>query len=514
MLLASERRGRFFVASASIAAALLVLLAIAARGQAAETVYWDNYKAEPPTIAFANVDGTGGGALNLAGGSLESPEGIAYDSVTNRLFVGSEKGSTPNDHILFINLDGSGAGSLNTGAAPVEFPEGVAVDPATRTIYWVNTGDADSIGWANLDTGQGGLLNTSGATLDNPYKIAIDPVGGKVYWINEDGIGYANANNTGGGGDLNLTGAPPLGSSVTGIVTDPTGGRVYWLESTDKRIGYAALAPGGSGGSIDLAGAPFDGPYGLAFDPSVSRLYWANYSQDEERSNAIGFSSLAGAFGGVTPVTAPLNGPQDPVILKSPSGTGAPVVSRNAKNRAALSCSTGSWAADYAGSFVYQAPRTFAYQWTRNAKPVAGATTAAITAKSGGSYACAVTAANQTGTAAQTSAAVNVKAAKLKLTTKKKAKADVGDLVRFKVKAVNQGDLKPKSAKLCVKLPTAAKDDLKAPKCKKLGLKGRAKKTLTIKVKVKGGADEGTDKLTFQVKGAAGKAAKSKIVIG
>ena len=36
---------------------------------------------------------------------------------------------------------------------------------------------------------------------------------------------------------------------------------------------------------------------------------------------------------------------------------------------------------------------------------------------------------------------------------------------------------------------------------------------MTIKVKVKPGADEGTDKLTFQVKGAAGKAAKSKILV-
>jgi len=150
----------------------------------------------------------------------------------------------------------------------------------------------------------------------------------------------------------------------------------------------------------------------------------------------------------------------------------------------------------------------------KNGKAVGGATAATFTAKSPGKYSCTVTAANQAGSAAQASAAVNVKAAKLKLTTKKKAKAEAGDLVKFKVKAVNQGDLKPKNAKLCVKLPKAAKDDLKAPKCKKLGLAGRGKKTLTIKIKVKGGADEGGDKLTFQVKGAAGKAAKSKILVG
>lgn len=38
-------------------------------------------------------------------------------------------------------------------------------------------------------------------------------------------------------------------------------------------------------------------------------------------------------------------------------------------------------------------------------------------------------------------------------------------------------------------------------------------KTFTIKIKVKGGADLGTDKLTFKVKGAPGKAAKSKIIV-
>jgi uncharacterized membrane protein len=188
-------------------------------------------------------------------------------------------------------------------------------------------------------------------------------------------------------------------------------------------------------------------------------------------------------------------------------------MSRDAKNRAALSCSTGTWAADFAGSFVYQAPTTYAYQWLRNGQPVSGAIAATFTAQSAGQYTCTVTATNQAGTSAQTSGVANVKAAKLKLTTKKKAKAETGDLVKFKVKAVNQGDLKPKKAKLCVTLPKSARDDLKAPKCKKATLAGRAKKTFTIKVKVKGDADLGTDKLTFKVKGAAGKAAKSKIVV-
>jgi hypothetical protein len=62
--------------------------------------------------------------------------------------------------------------------------------------------------------------------------------------------------------------------------------------------------------------------------------------------------------------------------------------------------------------------------------------------------------------------------------------------VTFKVKAANTGDLESGNARVCVKLPGAAKQALKAPS----------------------GA-VGTYKLTFQPKGAPGKAAKAKVVV-
>jgi hypothetical protein len=521
LLLASERRGRFVVASASIAAVLIVLLAISARTQAAELVYWDNYSADPDSISVANIDGSGGGALNLAGVILDDPEGMAIDTVAGRLYVASSSGgAAKTGEILFVNLDGSGAGVFTAPGAPVDEPYGVVLDPVTRMIYWANDGSGKgnpgSIAWAKLDGTAGGLLNTTGATVDNPYKIGLDPVNGRVYWGNhpevvgaDTSISYASVSNT-GGGNLVLGTTP---ESAYAFAVDPAAGRLYWGEGDKDRFAYSGLL-GGEVSYLDTTGAVIDNQYGFAIDPIVNKLYWTNYGNGDDPVNALGFANLSGGGGGnITPSSAPVDGPQDALILKSPTGTGAPIVTRNPKDRVALTCPAGSWAADFAGSFVYQAPTTYAYQWLRNGSAIGGATAAAFTAKSVGKYTCTVTATNQAGSAAQSSAAVNVKAAKLKLTTKKKAKADAGDLVKFKVKAVNQGDLKPKNAKLCVKLPQAAKDDLKAPKCKKLGLKGRAKKTLTIKIKVKGGADQGTDKLTFQVKGAAGKAAKSKIVV-
>ncbi|HWP32843.1 MAG TPA: hypothetical protein VNL97_03750, partial [Solirubrobacterales bacterium] len=469
--------------SCVLAVAAAAMLWMASSAGAAELLYWDNY--EEDNVAFANIDGSGGGPLNLAGVTLNDPEGMAFDSVTNRLYVASSNGGPgEKGEILFVNLDGTGAGVFSAPGAPVESPEGIAVDPVTRMIYWANGEGAGSIAWARLDGSSGGVLNTTGATFNGPYKIALDPVAGRIYWANykpaPEVISFANADNSGGGGDLNLAGAtPPEG--ITALVTDPAGGRIYWL--AESNVSFASLG-GGSGGDVGLTGSVFDNPYGLALDPSIGRLYWANYGHGEERIGAIGFASTAGGGGAINIATAPVKGPQDPVILKSPSGTGAPEVTRSSKSRSSLSCSTGGWAADFAGSFVYQSPRTLAYQWTRNGTAVSGATAATLEAKSAGKYACSVTATNQAGSASQTSAAINVKAAKLKLTVKK-ATAKAGGTAKFKVKAVNQGDIKSKNAKVCVKVPKSAKGDLKAPKCKSLGkLKGRGKRSATLKMKV------------------------------
>jgi len=503
------------VCAGLLAIAFTALLWIASSAKASEVIYWDNYDTNPDSVSFANIDGSGGGALNLTGATeFQSPEGMAYDSVTNRLFVANSGG--PQGQITFINLDGSGAGSFHASGAPVEGPEGVTIDPATRTIYWINAEPTpETISWARLDGTAGGTLSTTGATLNGPIRLAIDPVGGKVYWGNNvsssASVSFANVNNS-GGGNLSLAGATPP-EAVEGIAVDPAGGRVYWLDNNAEKVSFASLG-GGGGGDVNLAGAIFKEPYGMALDPSVGRLYWGNYNQGSaEGTGAIGFAGIGGGGAGINIATAPVKGPQDPVVLKSPSGTGAPAVTRSATSRSSLSCSTGGWAADYPGSFVYQAPRSFAYQWTRNGTPITGATATTFNATSAGAYVCTVTATNQIGSTAQASAAVKVKSAKVKLTTKKKVNVKPGGVAKFKLKGVNQGDIQSKKARVCVKLPKSAKGVLKAPKCATLGkLKGRGKHGATVKIKV-GKSAVGSYKVSFSVHGSAGTSANAKILV-
>ena len=90
-------------------------------------------------------------------------------------------------------------------------------------------------------------------------------------------------------------------------------------------------------------------------------------------------------------------------LLRAPSGTAAPQVAGGSTIGTVLTCSQGAWAPDVLASFYYRAPRSFAYQWTRNGADIAGATEASYTAPVKGDYRCRVTATNDAGSTSQTS---------------------------------------------------------------------------------------------------------------
>jgi hypothetical protein len=104
------------------------------------------------------------------------------------------------------------------------------------------------------------------------------------------------------------------------------------------------------------------------------------------------------------------------VLLNAPSGTGAPIISGGTTVGSALLCSQGAWAPELLAALDYLAPQGFAYSWSENGTPIAGASTSSITASTPGSYSCTVTASNQAGSTAQSSAAVTIAASAPALT--------------------------------------------------------------------------------------------------
>ena len=158
-----------------------------------------------------------------------------------------------------------------------------------------------------------------------------------------------------------------------------------------------------------------------------------------------------------------------------------------------LTCGTGTWAGDLVESFLFRAPHSVAYSWTRNGQPVAGADGKTLTTTLGGSYTCAETATNAAGSTTQTSASVEVlasnkfKLGKLKL-NKKKGTAKLSVTVPGAGKLALSGKGVKKSKKTAKKagaVKLAVKPSGKSKK--KLGKMGKLK----VKVKVKFSPDDG-----------------------
>lgn len=97
-----------------------------------------------------------------------------------------------------------------------------------------------------------------------------------------------------------------------------------------------------------------------------------------------------------------------PALLKPPAAGGVPLITGKPAVGSTLHCTSGSWAPDLLGSFLFRDPRSFAYTWRRNGTPIPGATQNSIHLSVQGQYRCAVTAANFEGSATQLSAVRNV----------------------------------------------------------------------------------------------------------
>jgi DNA-binding beta-propeller fold protein YncE len=386
----TSKRGSARLVGSLIGAALLFLWATA-DARAADRLYVANEAgAGNPLVSFVNLDG-GGGDL-VPGVANDYADGAAIDAAAGRLYYG--RNSSGGDRISFVNLDGSGGGDLSTPGVTVNFPNGLAIDPAAGMLYFSNYG-ANEIAFARLDGSGAGTIDTTGATLQSPIGVAIDPAAGRIYWANNSNlvhrISFANLDGSGGGGDLNTSGAS--NNSAWGLALDVAGGKVYW--GNGDKISFAGL-DGSGGGDLPTTGVTVSSASGVAIDVPTGRLYWADSSAD-----TLSFAGLDGSGGGTLPAAgASLGAPSLPVLLKSPAALGSPAVTGAEKK---LSCSQGTWAPDLLGAFLYRAPQSFSYQWSRNGAGIPEATESSFTAGPAGNYRCRVTAQNQAGSASQTS---------------------------------------------------------------------------------------------------------------
>ena len=379
-------------------ATLLVCAALApSAALGADRVYWNDQSDDD--IAFANLDGSGGGDLSTGSAHDDGPSGLAIDSAAGRIYWANSGGS---DTISFANLDGSGGGDLNTDGATVDQPLAVAIDPEARRIYWGNTGAAPTISFAKLDGSGGGDLDVGAAPIGFPFALAIDPAAGRIYW--GDGltgtISFAKLDET-GGGELDTDGVI---DGPRGVAIDAAAGRIHWINAGGDLSIWSAKLDGTDDVRLASAGATVAAPQGLAIDPAAERIYWG-----EEGGVTLASARLDGS-GGTNLVTSTIGSSSGyPALLMTPEPVVPPSITGGTDEEPLLTCTEGEWAPDLAGSFLYQAPQSLSFQWSRDGADIAGATEITLPPDTtGGTYRCRVTAENAAGAGSQVSAPQNV----------------------------------------------------------------------------------------------------------
>lgn len=449
----------------SVLASAVVLL-VASQAQAADSVYWADY--EGGKISHANLTGGGGGNLDVSGADASEANGLAIDAAAGKAYWVTGSGK-----VFFAKLSGGGGGELNIGESSGDFFLGAAVDPIGGKLYWVD-GSEGKIAWANLNNSGGGFLDTSGATVKGPTGVAVDHAAGRVYWSNggpgAPRVSYANLGG-GGGGDVPNTSTV---GEADGLALDTAAGRVYWADAAEDKISYANLNGSGTG-EVNTSGATVDVPFGVAVDPIAGRIYWAN-----EQGGSISYANLSGSGGAnLNTSGGSLGLPAFPVLLETPAAATAPAVSGASKPKSTLTCAPGTWAPDLLESFLNRAPQTTSVQWLQDGLPIPGATSPTFVATAVGNYSCQSLAANQAGSASQTSATVSVYslAKKAKLNRKK------GTAI-LTVSLPGPGTL-TLTGKQVVKQKKTRKAATAGPAKLLIKAKGKARKALNRKGKVK-----------------------------
>jgi hypothetical protein len=357
-----------------------------------DRVYWGNELAD--TVRFGNLDGTGNAATLFTEPSDSDICGVAIDPAAGKIYWANFTSAT----IRVANLDGTGTASTLFAESSGSLSCGIAIDPAAGKIYWANYG-ANTIRVANLEgSGSPSTVFTEPGP-SHPSGVAIDPAAGKIYWTNQD-ADEVRVGNLDGSGASTLFGPADAGDNPLGVAVDPAAGKIYWTALLSHEVHVGNLD---GSGATTLFGGETGGPGGLALDPEAGKIYWAGFF-----SGLIRVGNLDGS-GSPTSLFVLESTPLFPALLRAPlAGAQAPAISGGSSLGTPFSCSTGSWAPNLLGAFLFRAPKSFSYQWQLDGNDIPGATASTYTFTEAGDYTCRVTASNQAGSASQTSAPVTV----------------------------------------------------------------------------------------------------------
>ena len=238
----------------------------------------------PLASAIVGLGGDGSGA-GSSGGSLLSPEDVAYDATGSLAFVSTGSATDSYHFVLRIALSGPLAGTVSLLAG--SGPAGVA-DAANGPMATFNI--------------PGGLAPHTNGTL-----YLLDLGGHKLRAIAPSGA-VTTVAGSGVAGFANGAGTAALFSAPTALALDAAGASLYLADTGNNRIRRVVLTAGGAAvvstvagtgvsGGLDgaSASATFSAPWGLALENATGALLVADAAKIRRLSpNGTLVATLAG----------------------------------------------------------------------------------------------------------------------------------------------------------------------------------------------------------------------------
>ena len=201
-----------------------------------------------------------------AGGNGNTPHGIAFDPVNNRMYyaIGNWQ-YIENDVSVMNTADNSVSATISVGNRPND----IAFDSTNNRVYVVNRNDSSV---SAINTATNGVIATISVGV-YPQGIAFDSTNNRMYvtnW-NDNTVSVINT------ADNSVIGDPiSVGDRPYAIAFDSTNNRMYVLNNVDNTVSVINTADNSVIATISVGHSPND----IAFDSTNNRMYVLNTGAD------------------------------------------------------------------------------------------------------------------------------------------------------------------------------------------------------------------------------------------
>lgn len=238
-----------------------------------------------------------------------APEGVAVNTVTNKIYVANFLPSANPDGVTVIDGATNSAITVPSGFYPVA----VAVNETTNKIYVAFRGNCGPFGNCNSS---GGVTVIDGATNSNttvsdpnangPIALAVNSATNKIYVAN---LFSGNVTVIDGASNSTTTVSDPnaAGLASYAVAINPETNKIYVVNNniygiSNTTVGNITVIDGATNGTITITDPNAMSPTSVAVNSTTNKIYVANLG-DYPGSNHGNVTMIDGATNSTTTVT-------------------------------------------------------------------------------------------------------------------------------------------------------------------------------------------------------------------